>query len=226
MTTIYLAGDSTCAQKSGGEKPMAGWGEFLPLYFMPAARVRNWAVNGRSTKSYITEGRLEAIKRAIQPGDFLFIQFGHNDQKIEDPTRYCNEEDYKRNLLAFIEAARSAGASPVLLTSVSRRRFDADGKLDPEAVGPYPRWMRELAAESGVPLLDLFALSQQLLEETGVQDSIGMFTHLAPGEHPNYPDGLTDDTHFSEEGAQAIARLALIAILDCPELTVLRDWLR
>ncbi|MFB9326214.1 rhamnogalacturonan acetylesterase [Paenibacillus aurantiacus] len=221
MLNLYIAGDSTAAQKGGGEKPMAGWGEFLPFRFRSGVTVRNWAINGRSTKSFIAEGRLAAIAREIVPGDYWFIQFGHNDGKREDPSRYCDQDDYRANLSRFVTAAREAGAIPVLLTPVSRRRFAPDGSPDPLAVGPYPEAMREAAAELDVPLLDLFARSQQLYAETGVEASKSLFVHLAPGEHPNYPDGLTDDTHFSELGAQAIARLAADEIRCHPALGAL-----
>ncbi|TYP78248.1 rhamnogalacturonan acetylesterase [Paenibacillus methanolicus] len=221
MIGLYLAGDSTAAQKGGAEKPMAGWGEFLPFRFQSGVAVRNWAINGRSTKSFIAEGRLAAIAREIAPGDYWFIQFGHNDGKTEDPSRYCDADDYQANLGRFVTAAREAGAVPVLLTPVSRRRFNPDGELDPLAVGSYPEAMREAAAELGVPLLDLFARSQRLYAETGVEASKSLFVHLAPGAHPNYPDGLTDDTHFSEQGARAIARLVAEEIRRHPALDAL-----
>ncbi|MFC4104184.1 rhamnogalacturonan acetylesterase [Paenibacillus xanthanilyticus] len=221
MLSLYIAGDSTAAQKSGAEKPMAGWGEFLPFRFRSGVTVRNWAINGRSTKSFMAEGRLAAISREIAPGDYWFIQFGHNDGKAEDPSRYCDADSYKANLRRFVEAARGAGAVPVLLTPVSRRWFASDGQADPLAVGPYPEAMRETAAELDAPLLDLFARSQQLYAETGVEASKALFVHLAPGEHPNYPDGLTDDTHFSEAGAEAIAQLAAEEIRRHPALVPL-----
>lgn len=221
MLTLYIAGDSTAAQKSGAEKPMAGWGEFLPSRFQSGVTVSNWAINGRSTKSFIDQGRLEAISREIAPGDYWFIQFGHNDGKVEDPSRYCDPGDYRANLRRFVAAARGAGAVPVLLAPVSRRRFAPDGLPDPLAVGPYPEAMRATAAELDVPLLDLFARSQELLAERGIEASKSLFVHLAAGEHPNYPDGLTDDTHFSEEGARAIAGLVAEEIRASPSLSAL-----
>ncbi|WP_246187950.1 TIM barrel protein [Paenibacillus tengchongensis] len=222
MPTIFIAGDSTAARKAADRKPETGWGEHLPKELAPGIAVDNRAINGRSTKSFIVEGRLDDILRDFRSGDYLFIQFGHNDEKIEDPLRYTDpDRDYRSNLRLFIEAARSRGGFPVLLTSVSRRRFTADGEPDPLAVGPYPQAMREVAEATGTPLLDIFAASQELYRSLGTEGSRRLLLHLAPGEHPNYPEGVTDDTHFSEEGAVRIAELVGAAIAGCPALAAL-----
>lgn len=136
---------------------MAGWGEYLQQYVSRKVRIENRAINGRSTRSFLAEGRLTDMERDFIPGDFLLIQFGHNDQKLEDPLRYTEPHtEYRRNLQVFIDSARSRGSFPVLLTSVSRRRFTRDGEPDPQAVGLYPQVMREVAVETGTPLLDIF----------------------------------------------------------------------
>lgn len=224
--TIFMAGDSTAAQKGTDKKPEAGWGEGFRSLLSPAIKLDNWAVNGRSTKSFIAQGRLEAIMRKLQPGDYLFIQFGHNDQKIEDPERYTDpDQAYQANLQRFITAVREKGGKPVLLTSVSRRRFLEDGSLDPLAVGPYPAAMRQVAAETNTPLLDMFAASQELLQQFGAEAAKELFLHLQPGDHPNYPDGVTDDTHFSEAGAEQIAILVKREILNNPSLAELHPFL-
>ncbi|QUL53111.1 rhamnogalacturonan acetylesterase [Paenibacillus tritici] len=215
MPTIYIAGDSTAAQKSGGEWPMAGWGEFLQAYVSREVRIMNRAVNGRSTRSFLAEGRLTDLERDLLPGDFLLIQFGHNDQKLEDPLRYTEPHtEYRQNLKSFIDSARSREAFPLLLTSVSRRRFTADGEPDPQAVGLYPQVMREVAVETGTPLLDIFAASQQLYRTMGAGASMELFMHLPPDNRPNYPDGIADDTHFSQAGAQKIAALVAEALVE------------
>lgn len=211
--TVFIAGDSTAAPKGPAEKPMTGWGEYLQDYFSSAVRIDNRAVNGRSTKSFLAEGRLEAIERDFRAGDYLFIQFGHNDGKREDPARYADpEQAYRDNLARFVAAARRLGGTPVLLTSVSRRRFTADGAPDPLAVGAYPAAMKEVAAAGGTALLDIFAASQRLYRALGEEGSRHLFMHLPAGAHPNYPDGIRDDTHFSDPGARHIARLVAQAI--------------
>lgn len=222
MRAVYIAGDSTAALKGPGEWPMAGWGEYLQEYLGPEVRIENRAINGRSTRSFLAEGRLADIEQDLGSGDFLLIQFGHNDQKIEDPARYTDPHtEYRHNLKTFIESARSRGGIPVLLTSVSRRRFTAEGEPDPQAVGPYPGAVREVAEETGTLLLDIFAASQQLYGSLGVEESAKLFMHLPPGSHPNYPGGITDDTHFCRAGAQRIASLVAQALEQSPAWPVL-----
>lgn len=127
--------------------------------------------------------------------------------------RYTDPDtDYRRNLIQYIEAARQLGGTPVLLTSVSRRRFNSDGELDPLAVGAYPEAMKQVAEETQTPLLDIFAASQALYHSLGVEESKKLFMHLPEKAHPNYPNGVMDDTHFSDQGAQHIARLVVQAI--------------
>lgn len=217
--TLFIAGDSTAALKGAAEKPMTGWGEHLQKHFLPSIRVDNRAINGRSTKSFLHEGRLAAIEQEIQAGDYLFIQFGHNDGKQEDPARYADpERDYPENLSRFIESARRRGAIPILLTSVSRRKFLPDGSPDPAAVEAYPEVMRKVALTTGTVLLDIFTASQRLYSQLGVDESSRLFMHLPAGLHPNYPDGISDNTHFSELGARQIAELVVAEIREHPEL--------
>ncbi|MBE0337403.1 GDSL-type esterase/lipase family protein [Paenibacillus sp. 23TSA30-6] len=224
---LFIAGDSTAAQKGATEKPMTGWGEHLQSYFDPSVQVNNRAVNGRSTKSFIAEGRLTHIEKDFRAGDYLFIQFGHNDEKKEDPTRYTDPDgDYRQNLIQCIESARERGGIPVLLTSVSRRRFTADGEPDPLAVGAYPAAMRRVAEETRTPLLDIFKASQQLYRAMGEERSKLLFMHLPGKAHPNYPAGVTDNTHFSDEGARQIAKLVAEAISKCTELHALKQLMR
>lgn len=223
VARLFIAGDSTAAQKGAAEKPMTGWGEHLQSYLDPSVHVDNRAVNGRSTKSFIVEGRLADIEKDLQAGDYLFIQFGHNDEKKEDPTRYTDPDgEYRQNLIQCIESARKRGGVPVLLTSVSRRRFTADGEPDPLAVGAYPAAMRQVAEQTHTPLLDIFEASQQLYRSMGEEGSQQLFMHLPEKAHPNYPAGVTDNTHFSDEGARQIAKLVAEAIDRCAELSALK----
>lgn len=227
MQTLFIAGDSTAALKGADQKPMAGWGEFLQNYFSPNIIVDNRAVNGRSTKSFLAEGRLADIEKDFQAGDYLFIQFGHNDEKIEDPTRYTEPDtEYRSNLIYYIDTAHRLGGFPVLLTSVSRRRFTSGGEPDPLAVGLYPDAMRRVAAETGTPLLDVFAASQQLYRTLGMEDSRHLFMHLPNNGHPNYPDGISDDTHFCTQGARQIAALVATAIEQSSECVGLQMHLK
>ncbi|WP_411349553.1 GDSL-type esterase/lipase family protein [Paenibacillus sp. WLX2291] len=223
---LYIAGDSTAAIKGGIEKPMSGWGEFLGSHFQKRVQVENYAINGRSTRSFIDDGRLDYIAEHLQSGDYLFIQFGHNDGKIDDPTRYTDPDtEYPAFLQRYIETARNHGAIPVLLTSVSRRLFLEHGQPDPLALDRYPEMMRRVANDTDTPLLDIFTASQHLYEQLGVEDSKALLLHLPPGQHPNYPQGVEDNTHFSVYGAQRIAELVVAAIAEHPQLKRLAQLL-
>ncbi|MFF3341062.1 rhamnogalacturonan acetylesterase [Streptomyces flavidovirens] len=212
MRTVFVAGDSTAADKSVSAAPETGWGMALPFFLHEHLKVANHAVNGRSSKSFIDEGRLTPILEAIRPGDFLLIQFGHNDQKREDPTRYTEPwTSYQEHLLRYVAGARARGALPVLLTSVERRRFDAAGTAL-ATHGAYPQAVRALAAEHDVPLLDIAALSLALWQKLGPEPSKKYFHWLAPGESPNYPDGVADNTHFHPPGAIEVARMTARAL--------------
>lgn len=206
--TLFIAGDSTAAVKEKNEKPMTGWGEFLHKFLQKEVNVRNYAINGRSTKSFIDEGRLNKLSNELKAGDFLLIQFGHNDQKMEDPKRYAaHDKEYKENLTQFVETTRKKGAFPVLLTSVTRRVFLGDYKIDPYSLGKYPESTRDVADELKVPLLDIHHSSIINFQRIGEEESKECFLHLDKNRYSNYPDGLTDDTHFSEKGAELVANL-------------------
>ncbi|MFE3603277.1 rhamnogalacturonan acetylesterase [Streptomyces sp. NPDC059142] len=212
--TLYLAGDSTAADKYRAAAPESGWGTALPFFLGKHLTVANHAVNGRSSKSFLDEGRLTPILGALRPGDLLLVQFGHNDEKDTDPTRYTEPwSTYQECLRRYVTGAREAGARPVLLTSVERRRFDAAGNSVPTH-GDYPAAMRALAAAERVPLLDLQAATLALWQRLGVARSQTYFNWLAPGESPNYPDGVADNTHFRPRGAIEVARLVALALRD------------
>ncbi|MFE7898589.1 rhamnogalacturonan acetylesterase [Streptomyces sp. NPDC057424] len=198
--TLYIAGDSTAAQKYADAAPETGWGMALPFFLREPLKVSNHAVNGRSSKSFIDEGRLDAILAAIRPGDLLLIQFGHNDAKSDDPTRYTEPwTTYQDHLRRYIAGARARGARPVLATSVERRRFDANGNAR-SSHGEYPAAMRALARAEGVALLDIQALSIALWQELGVEETKKYF---------NWTETEQDNTHFNPPGAIAVARLVV-----------------
>ncbi|MBT2250311.1 rhamnogalacturonan acetylesterase [Arthrobacter sp. BHU FT2] len=199
--TLYLAGDSTAAQKHQDVRPEAGWGMGLPYYLTPLLAVSNHAVSGRSSKSFVDEGRLAAILAEIKAGDILLIQFGHNDQKAEDPKRYTEPwTTYQDYLRQYVDGARQKGAVPVLATPVERRRFDRAGNAY-TSHGDYPAAMRALAAEKGVPLLDLQAHTLALWQQLGPEETKKYFLYTDAG--------LRDNTHFQTKGAAAIARIAV-----------------
>jgi lysophospholipase L1-like esterase len=202
--TLYIAGDSTAAQKYSDAAPETGWGMALPFFLHKDLPVANHAVNGRSSKSFVDEGRLDAILNEIQSGDFLIIQFGHNDEKDSDPARYTEPwTTYQDYLRLYIDGARSRGARPVLATSVERRRFDADGNAKPSH-GDYPAAMRALAEQEHVALLDIQALSLALWQELGVEETKKYFNWTATEQ---------DNTHFNPPGAIAVARLVARELL-------------
>ncbi|MFE2020652.1 rhamnogalacturonan acetylesterase [Streptomyces sp. NPDC059499] len=210
--TLHIAGDSTAAQKYADAAPETGWGMALPFFLGRGLTVANHAMNGRSSKSFIDEGRLTALLEGVRPGDLVLIQFGHNDEKTEDPARgtdpYTTYQEYLRQ---YVKGARARRAEPVLLTPVERRRFAADGTARPTH-GEYPAAMRALAAEERVPLLDLQAFSLARWQELGPDGTEDLFNWLEPGESPNYPDGKQDNTHFRPAGAIDVARATARAL--------------
>jgi lysophospholipase L1-like esterase len=205
--TLYLVGDSTMAHKPDLGLPERGWGQLFEGLVRPPLQVANRAINGRSTKSFRDEGHWQAVLEALRPGDFVLVQFGHNDEKTEDPTRYADADGaYRQNLERYVRETRAHGAAALLATSVVRRRWDERGSLV-DTHGDYPRVVREVAAREGVPLIDLEEATRALLLERGPQASKALFLHFEPGEHPRLPEGKHDDTHFSELGARTVAEI-------------------
>ncbi|MDY7094844.1 MAG: pectinesterase family protein [Acidobacteriota bacterium] len=216
--TVFLIGDSTLADKPDLTLPERGWGQLFRQLIRPPLRLENHAVNGRSTKSFRDEGRWDGVLEALSPGDWVILQFGHNDQKSQDPTRFTEPDgEYRTNLQRFVRETRSRGAHPILATPVVRRRFDDSGKFY-DTHSDYPRVVREVAREEGVPLLELEDATRALVENAGPEGSQSLYLHFEPGEHPLLPEGLHDDTHFSELGARRVAELAAreIARLQLP----------
>jgi len=210
-TKIWLIGDSTMANKEVKAFPETGWGMPFANFFDSSVLIDNRAKNGRSTKSFMAEGLWKAVLDNLQPGDYVFIQFGHNDEGKDKVGRYTTPDEYRANLLRYVMEARGKGAFPVLLTPVARRNFDADGQ-PMESHPVYADAVREVAAINHVALIDLDERSKTLLHAFGPDDSRTLFNYLQPGEHPNYPEGHRDDTHFNELGARKIAEIVLAAI--------------
>lgn len=200
--TVYLAGDSTVTDQE--KEPWAGWGMMLPRFFKPGVAIANHAHSGRALKSFIWEKRLDAILQTIKPGDYLFIQFTHNDQKpgaahVEPFTTF------KEQLQIYIDAARQHGATPVLVTSMHRRNFDAEGHIQ-NTLSDYPEAMRQKAQEEHVALIDLNAMSKTLYEAWGPDESKKAFVHYPANTFPGQTPELKDNTHFNAYGAYELAR--------------------
>jgi lysophospholipase L1-like esterase len=209
--TIFLAGDSTMSNKEVKAYPETGWGMPFAGFFDSSVTVDNRAKNGRSTRTFISEGLWQGIVDDLREGDYVFIQFGHNDEVKEKVDRYTTPEEFRANLTRFVKEVRTKKANPILLTPVTRRRFDTAGHIT-ETHEVYSALVRAVAQEQGVPLIDLDRKSQALLQQYGAENSRLLFNWLEPGEHPNYPEGKRDDTHFNELGARKIAELVLAGV--------------
>jgi lysophospholipase L1-like esterase len=204
-TTIYLVGDSTVVDQD--VEPWAAWGQMLPSFFRPGVVVANHAESGETIKSFVTEQRFAKVFSLIQPGDYLFMQFGHNDQK----KNVVPIDEYKSLLVEYIQTAKSKGATPVLVTSMNRRTFDASGKITNSLAG-YPDAVREVAAAQHVALIDLNAMSKTLFEAMGPEGAKNAFMHYAANAFPNQTEAISDDTHFNKYGAYELARCVVLAI--------------
>jgi len=210
--TVFIAGDSTAANKADNKRPETGWGEQLQKRFdEKRVRVDNHAANGRSTRTFISEGRWQALIDKVREGDYVLIQFGHNDESPQKVNAYTPPDDFRRNLERFVAEVRAKKATPVLLTPVMRRRFDKDGKFY-DTHGEYPDLTRRVAAEQKVALIDMHRLSENVLVKYGPEESRKLFLQLKAGENPNYPQGVEDNTHFSPLGADLMAALAVDGI--------------
>lgn len=202
MATIYWAGDSTVQYNDITTYPQTGIGQVFHLFLKPEVRVLNFAKNGRSTKSFIDEGRLAAIEEQITEGDFLFIQFGHNDEKKADPARYTDPfGQYMVNLERFVNAARGKKAYPVLITPLERRCFAEGNQLGVGEHSDYVAAMKQAAENLDVPLIDLYSMSREKLRKAGAEKTKDWYMHLPKDVYPSHPEGLTDNTHLKYEGA-------------------------
>lgn len=215
--TIYMAGDSTMQSYSEREAPQEGWGQQFGRYFANGIVVENHAIGGRSSKSFIVDGRLDTILRLIKPGDYFFISFGHNDASAGIPERYASPADYKTYLARYVDGARQRGATPVLLTPVGRRDFNLITQEFNVSFPDYVRAAKEVAEELQVPLIDLSALSISHYNHVGMAASEQLFLYAYPGQYPKYPNGVNDNTHFSAYGAGVIAGLVAKDVQE-------RDW--
>lgn len=208
--TIYGIGDSTMANKvKPEENPERGWGQMLPLFFNEKIIIDNRAVNGRSTRSFIAEKRWDDILKTLKKGDYVFIQFGHNDQKEKDSTRYTNPHTaYRHNLIRFVEETRAKGATPILFSSIVRRNFNEKGVLI-STHGEYTMEARLVAQEFNVPFIDMEYYTELLEQSYGPEKSKQLHLHFKAGEIPYYKEDKADDTHLGVKGATEVAKIAV-----------------
>lgn len=203
--TVWTIGDSTMASKKAEVAPETGWCQAFPNFVTANVEVRNRAMNGRSSKSFITEKRWRWVLDSLKAGDYVFIQFGHNDQKIQDSTRYTEPfTTYRKNLERFVRETREKGATPILFTSIVRRKFENGLLVDNQ--GNYPVVTRLVAAEMNVPLIDLQMLTAGALTAVGEEESKKIYLWMPSTE--KFPKERKDDTHLSVEGANLVAKLA------------------
>lgn len=218
---IFMAGDSTMADKTltrtvtdsiTGNKTTypyleRGWGQLLPELLNEKAIVKNYARNGRSTRTFVEEGLWTDLISNTQKGDFVIIQFGHNDGVITKKS-YTNPAQFRLNFVAFVNEVKAKGATPILCTPVARRKFDEKGILEPTH-GEFPEIIRAVAKQEKVTMIDMEKLTSIMLQDAGVEQSNKFFHKFAPGESPFFPKGLDDNTHFNENGARRTAELFL-----------------
>ncbi len=206
---VYIIGDSTAANKQPSAYPETGWGMELQSFFDTQVKVDNRALNGRSTKSFLNEKKWESILTTLKAGDFVLIQFGHNDQKIDKPETGTSLAEYKSNLIKYVKETQARNAFPILMTPIMRRSFK-DGVFNDTHLG-YPDVVRKLADSMHVPLIDMHRKTEKLIVQLGDLPSIKLFNHVDSG-HVNYPTGKKDNTHLSPGGAKVIAGLVVEGI--------------
>lgn len=218
---LRLMGDSTMADKDlSYENPERGWGQRLKSHVDTNVVVVNYAQNGRSTKSVQTRGIWDRVKKDLGAGEYLFVQFGHNDSKESDTTRYAAAFGaYQENIRLFVDYALSVGAKPVLFTPVSRRWFDSEGYLKRNCHGDYPAAVTQVAQEYGLPIIDANTITQEWLISLGDEATRKYYMWLPEGTNPKHPKGLVDNTHTNVAGARQIVNLLLPEIVKViPEL--------
>lgn len=209
VITVFLAGNSTVVDQAG--EPYAAWGQMIPAFFAPGEiAIANYAESGESLRSFISARRFEKVLSLMKPGDYAFVEFGHNDQK-QKGEGVGAFTTYKKDLEYFIDEVKKKGGIPVIVTSVQRRKFNSDGKIE-ETLGDYPEACRQTAKEQQVSLIDLNAMSKKMYEAWGPEESINAFVHFPANAFPDQPNALEDNTHFRPFGAFEVAKLVVHGI--------------
>ena len=205
MINIYLIGDSTCQTNNDETYPQIGWGQVFNKYIKDKYSVINLAKNGRSSKSFLEEGLFKFCEENLNSGDYLFIQFGHNDEK-DDERHTDPNSSYKKYLSHYIDFARNRNAIPVLLSSIYRRQF-INKKLNPDCHKEYRQAMEELSYEKNVHFIDLTRLTKEILELIGDEESKKFYMNFQSSIYKNYPQGKEDNTHLRYLGAKLVCSL-------------------
>lgn len=209
-TQIFMAGDSTMAIKDPKDYPETGWGVPFEFFFAPEHKVTNLAKNGRSTRTFKSEGLWQKIADNVTAGDFVVIQFGHNDQSKHKVDRYTTPLEYEANLRNMIAQVEAKAANVLLMTPITRRKLREDGRL--ELTHPYADIVREIAKDTKVAFIDMEKITKHHFEGMSREESALRFMHIKPNLHPNYPNGITDNTHLNQLGAREVAQLVLKAL--------------
>lgn len=209
--TVHSIGDSTMANYLQSDNLMRGWMQVMGENFKEGVTINNKAVSGASSKSFRDRGYWDKVINEVKKGDYVFIQFGHNDEKKDIDRATVPETTFKQNLTNYVNEVRAKEAYPILFTSIVRRRFDNCANVV-DTHGDYIKVVRTLATELNVPLVDLNKETEELVKRYGVEDSKKLFMFIAPGATPRYPTGLEDNTHLCELGAKEIAGLTAIGL--------------
>ena len=223
-TRVFMAGDSTMSIKEIKDYPETGWGMPFSYFFNDNIIVENRAKNGRSTNSFIAEGRWQKIVDELKSGDYVIIEFGHNDQSKHKTDRYTSPQEFSANLTRFISDVRRKNAQAILMTPITRRYFDKNGNIT-NTHPIYADLVREVASETKVDFIDMEKVTQQYFQQLGDENSALRFMHILPNLHPNYPNGVKDNTHLNQLGAREVAQLVLTELkkIDHPLSKNLRE---
>lgn len=226
MITIHIIGDSTASIKLEEKRPEHGWGELFHLYFNDEVTIKNYAKNGESTKSFKDRGLFSEASKNFKSGDYLIIQFGHNDSKVIDPEKFTEPlSTYQENLKFYVDAARKLNVEPIIFSSISRRYFISEKVLEKRTIGLYPFAAKRFAKNYGVKFIDMYKNTYKLYQYLSDTNSKKMFMHLLPNEHINYPNGLIDNTHLNAYGAQVIASLVAQSLFKSKQATALKPYI-
>lgn len=226
---ILTLGDSIMQFNDWTSYPQTGWVQLLDRFFVTGTQILNFARNGRSTKSFISEGRFDKVLEAARSGDFALIQFAHNDEKANDSQRYTSPEkggEFRSNLTYFVKELEKKGVKSILLTPVTRRKFEEENKIS-DTHGDYPSAIIETAEELNIPCFDLNSATKAYFEKKGEKESRRYFMNFEGSLYENFEDGKGDDSHLRPDGAAVVCRLFVSELLKAkdswPEYKALAD---